>query len=127
MEVKVNQIIVEKFNFETHLEAPKEVQPTIRVDINEVEPTEENKTILEDGKIYKIEVPFELILPRFKIDGKISRLVQIVGFSGTATEIDKKVVQELSAPLISYIRRLTYEVTEIAFDEPGVDLNFEAN
>lgn len=36
-------------------------------------------------------------------------------------------MRELSKPLIDYIERLTYEVTEIAFDEPGVTLNFESN
>lgn len=34
-------------------------------------------------------------------------------------------MRELSRPLIKYIERLTYEVTEIAFDEPGFALNFE--
>ncbi|WP_163651855.1 DUF1149 family protein [Listeria sp. PSOL-1] len=127
MEIKTNQIIVEKYNFETILAKQEQVENTVRVEINEVEPTSDDKSILEEGKLFKIDVPFDLILPQFKINGQISRIVQLVDFFGQGNELGEELIQELSKPLISYITRLTYEVSEIAFDAPGIDLDFTAN
>ncbi|EUJ33185.1 hypothetical protein MFLO_04600 [Listeria floridensis FSL S10-1187] len=127
MEFKANPIIVEKYNFETLVEPEEGIENNIMVQLNEVEPAGEDKSELEAGKIYKVDVPFSLVLERFKIDGQISRIVQVLDFFGETNEIDQATAQEMSKPLIDYIKRLTYEVTEIAFDLPGYKLDFESN
>ncbi|WP_088825327.1 DUF1149 family protein [Listeria goaensis] len=127
MEIKTNPIVVEKYNFETNMTEQTSGENQINVQLNEVEPVGDDKSILEAGKMFKIDVPFILTLDRFKIDGHISRIIQIVDFFGAAEELEKHLMAELSAPLVDYIKRLTYEVTEIAFDEPGFQLNFESN
>ncbi|EAH1309241.1 DUF1149 family protein, partial [Listeria monocytogenes] len=48
-------------------------------------------------------------------------------FFGDFSDLEAVDVEGLSNPLIDYIKRLTYDVTEIAFDEPGVSLDFNAN
>ncbi|EMG29368.1 hypothetical protein X560_1641 [Listeria fleischmannii 1991] len=127
MEIKTNPIVVEKYNFEANLGGKINGENKITVQLNEVEPAGDDKSILDEGKMFKVDVPFELSLERFNINGHISRIVQLVDYFGEADELDKSFIAELSSPLIDYIKRLTYEVTEIAFDEPGFDLNFEAN
>ncbi|WP_088815714.1 MULTISPECIES: DUF1149 family protein [Listeria] len=127
MEIKTNPIVVEKYNFETNVTEQTSGENQINVQLNEVEPVGDDKSILEAGKMFKIDVPFILTLDRFKIDGHISRIIQIVDFFGAAEELEKHLMAEFSAPLVDYIKRLTYEVTEIAFDEPGFQLNFESN
>ncbi len=127
MEIKTNPIVVEKYNFETKATNLAAGENKVNVQLNEVEPAGDDKSILETGKMFKIDVPFVLTLERFKIDGHISRVIQIVDFFGAAEELEKNLIAELSAPLVDYIKRLTYEVTEIAFDEPGFELNFESN
>ncbi|EUJ20578.1 DUF1149 family protein [Listeria aquatica] len=127
MEFRVNQIIVEQFNFETLQTQPENAENSIQVQLNEVEPTGDDKSILDDGKIFKVDMPFLLVLDRFKVSGHISRIVQVVDFFGEAEELGAERAEEMSKPLISYIKRLTYEVTEIAFDEPGYELDFESH
>jgi hypothetical protein len=39
-------------------------------------------------------------------------------------QLDQEKMQELAAPLFDLLKRLTYEVTEIALDEPGISLEF---
>lgn len=79
------------------------------------------------GKIFKITIPFLLVLENFRIDGRISRIIQLKDFFSQFSDLEAKDVEGLSNPLIDYIKRLTYDVTEIAFDEPGVSLDFNAN
>lgn len=125
MNVLRGQIQVEKYNFELAT-GSSAAETKVEVLINEVVPTEEaDKGILEEGKMFRMEVPFALQLERFKIDGQVSQIIQIPEFFGVPSEIAVEDMRELSRPLIKYIERLTYEVTEIAFDEPGFALNFE--
>lgn len=125
MNVLRGQIQVEKYSFELSAGSP-EAETKVEVLINEVVPTEEaDKKMLEDGKMFRMEVPFALQLERFKIEGLISQIVQLSEFFGVPSDIPVEEMRELSRPLIKYIERLTYEITEIAFDEPGITLNFE--
>ncbi|MGX7420398.1 DUF1149 family protein [Carnobacterium gallinarum] len=125
MNVLRGQIQVEKYAFELSSGSP-EAETKVEVLINEVVPTDEaDQGILEEGKMFRMEVPFALQLNRFKIEGLLSQIVQIPEFFGAPNEIPVEDMRELSRPLIKYIERLTYEVTEIAFDEPGFALNFD--
>ncbi|TWS95372.1 MULTISPECIES: DUF1149 family protein [unclassified Streptococcus] len=40
------------------------------------------------------------------------------------SEFSQEEVQSLAAPLLDMLQRLTYEVTEIALDRPGITLEF---
>ena len=75
---------------------------------------------------------FELPLERCVISGKI--LQNSCLEDETDQELQQLREQELLSsetdqiiqPLFTIIQRLTYEVTEITFDQPGIELNFVA-
>ncbi|MBC1863306.1 DUF1149 family protein [Listeria welshimeri] len=127
MDIVTNKIVVEKYNFETILEEDKQFENKIELEVHEVEPVNGNVELMAKGKIFKITIPFLLVLENFRIDGRISRIIQLKDFFGRFSDLEVVDVEGLSNPLIDYIKRLTYEVTEIAFDEPGVSLDFNAN
>lgn len=127
MDIVTNKIIVEKYNFETILEENGQIENKIELEVHEVEPIGGNDELMAKGKIFKITIPFALVLEKFRIDGRISRIVQVKDYFGQFSDLAIPDVEGLSNPLIDYIKRLTYDVTEIAFDEPGISLDFNAN
>ncbi|MBK3915266.1 DUF1149 domain-containing protein [Listeria ivanovii] len=127
MDIVTNKIVVEKYNFETILEENGQIENKIELEVHEVEPIGGNEELMAKGKIFKITIPFVLALEKFRVDGRISRIVQVKDYFGQFSELAIPDVEGLSNPLIDYIKRLTYDVTEIAFDEPGISLDFNAN
>ncbi|EAG7183592.1 DUF1149 family protein [Listeria monocytogenes] len=127
MDIVTNKIVVEKYNFETIVEENEQFENKIELEVHEVEPVNGNVELMSKGKIFKITIPFLLVLENFRIDGRISRIIQLKDFFGDFSDLEVVDVEGLSNPLIDYIKRLTYDVTEIAFDEPGVSLDFNAN
>lgn len=127
MDIVTDKIVVEKYNFETILEENGQTENKIELEVHEVEPIGGNEELMAKGKIFKITIPFALTLEKFRIDGRISRIVQVKDYFGQFSDLAIPVVEGLSNPLIDYIKRLTYDVTEIAFDEPGISLDFNAN
>lgn len=127
MDIVTNKIVVEKYNFETIVEENEQFENKIELEVHEVEPVNGNVELMSKGKIFKITIPFLLVLENFRIDGRISRIIQLKDFFGDFSDLEAVDVEGLSNPLIDYIKRLTYDVTEIAFDEPGVSLDFNAN
>ena len=57
---------------------------------------------------------FMVVKEEFVISGVVSQMIHI----------KNRIVNELAAPLLDMVQRLTYEVTEIALDRPGVKLEF---
>ncbi|PZG37170.1 DUF1149 domain-containing protein [Listeria ivanovii] len=127
MDIVTNKIVVEKYNFETILEENGQIENKIELEVHEVEPIGGNEELMAKGKIFKITIPFVLAFEKFRVDGRISRIVQVKDYFGQFSELAIPDVEGLSNPLIDYIKRLTYDVTEIAFDEPGISLDFNAN
>lgn len=81
--------------------------------------TETNETVLVARLQYMI------VKEEFVISGVLSqgnriqnRIVQ------EPSELSQEEVQQLAAPLLDMLKRLTYEVTEIALDRPGINLEF---
>ncbi|HEL2038144.1 TPA: DUF1149 family protein [Streptococcus suis] len=68
---------------------------------------------------------FMIVLDHFVISGAISQAVhlpnRLVEEPTEFTDEEKRVLVE---PLLDILKRMTYEVTEIAFDAPGVNLEF---
>ncbi|MBC1585620.1 DUF1149 family protein [Listeria seeligeri] len=127
MDIVTDKIVVEKYNFETILEENGQTENKIELEVHEVEPIGGNEELMAKGRIFKITIPFALTLEKFRIDGRISRIVQVKDYFGQFSDLAIPDVEGLSNPLIDYIKRLTYDVTEIAFDEPGISLDFNAN
>ncbi|AND79179.1 DUF1149 family protein [Streptococcus pantholopis] len=69
---------------------------------------------------------FMVVRDDFVINGVISQMNHIKGrIVNEPSEFSQPEVEGLAAPLLDMVQRLTYEVTEIAFDQPGVQLEFK--
>ncbi|MGM0168675.1 hypothetical protein IGI39_004430 [Enterococcus sp. AZ135] len=73
-----------------------------------------------------IRLDFTMVFETFVIDGSLG---QVNLFNDRRIEskedLTKEELNELLAPLFQLVKRLTYEVSEIALDEPGVTVNFD--
>ncbi|PCS04047.1 hypothetical protein RR45_GL001866 [Lactococcus chungangensis CAU 28 = DSM 22330] len=68
---------------------------------------------------------FIIVLENLVVSGHISQLSYIRDLViENREQLDQEKMQELAAPLFDLLKRLTYEVTEIALDEPGISLEF---
>ncbi|MBM7636976.1 DUF1149 family protein [Streptococcus saliviloxodontae] len=69
---------------------------------------------------------FTIVRDEFVISGVISQMVHIKDrVVNEPSEFSQSEVEGLAAPLLDMVQRLTYEVTEIALDRPGVNLEFK--
>lgn len=69
---------------------------------------------------------FIIVKEDFVISGVISQMVRIIDrLIEKPSEFTQEEVESLAAPLLNMVQRLTYEVTEIALDQPGVNLEFK--
>lgn len=69
---------------------------------------------------------FMIVKEEFVIGGVISQMVTIVDrLIEKPSEFTQPEVESLAAPLLDMVQRLTYEVTEIALDRPGINLEFK--
>ena len=68
---------------------------------------------------------YMIVFEAFVISGVISQVNHIQGrIIGEPSEFDQEEVEQLAKPCLSMLNRLTYEVTEIALDLPGINLEF---
>lgn len=69
---------------------------------------------------------FVIVKEEFVISGVISQMVRILDrLVDKPSEFAKEEVESLAAPLLDMVKRLTYDVTEIALDRPGINLEFK--
>ena len=60
---------------------------------------------------------------KFVVSGVLSQQVKLTeGIVDKPSDISDEDKRFLAQPLFEMVNRLTYEVTEIAFDSPGLDL-----
>lgn len=68
---------------------------------------------------------FMIVMDSHVISGAVTQgvklLERVLNEPSEFTEAERR---ELVAPLLDIVKRMTYEVTEIAFDAPGVNLEF---
>lgn len=70
---------------------------------------------------------FIIVKEDFVISGVISQMVRIIDrLIEKPSEFTQEEVESLASPLLNMVQRLTYEVTEIALDQPGVNLEFKS-
>ncbi|KGR72532.1 DUF1149 family protein [Streptococcus phocae subsp. phocae] len=69
---------------------------------------------------------FVIVKEEFVISGVISQMVRVLDrLIDKPSEFAQEEVESLAAPLLEMVKRLTYEVTEIALDRPGINLEFK--
>ena len=68
---------------------------------------------------------YMIVFDGFVISGTITQINHIHNrLVSEPSEFSKEEVEELARPCLNMLNRLTYEVTEIALDLPGVNLEF---
>lgn len=68
---------------------------------------------------------FMIVRDEFVISGVISQMVTVKDrIINEPSEFSQGEVERLAEPLLDMVKRMTYEVTEIALDRPGINLEF---
>lgn len=122
--------IVEAYHYEL-ITGEKAVPTEINVGIKPIHLDEEDKEIANtkiESSVLGLRVMFQIALGEFYVAGSVRQLVTVDKKRINRPEdCTQEELDELMGPLFSIIKRLTYEVTEITLDQPGIELNFEAN
>ncbi|MCK1225352.1 DUF1149 family protein [Streptococcus uberis] len=86
-----------------------------------------NKDEKKNETVMVSVLQFIIVKEDFVISGVISQMVRIIDrLIEKPSEFTQEEVESLAAPLLNMVQRLTYEVTEIALDQPGVNLEFKS-
>ena len=81
------------------------------------------------NKVTSIVAVLQFIVVRdeFVISGVVSQLVHVQDrLINEPSEFSQEEIENLAAPLLQIVKRLTFEVTEIALDRPGITLEFNS-
>ncbi|KGM36825.1 MULTISPECIES: DUF1149 family protein [Streptococcus] len=124
MNLQREQEFVSQYHFDArNFEWEKENgTPETKVDVNFqlIERNEETQTTS-----LIVILTFMIVFDNFVISGTISQANHIQGrLVQEPSEFDQNEVEELARPCLTMLNRLTYEVTEIALDLPGINLEF---
>lgn len=124
MEIKRQKEVVNQYHFDARNPEWEEKNgaPKTSVEVNfhlVKQDIEANSTTLV------AVVRFMVVFKDFVISGGISQENEVLGrVVNQPSEFSQAEVQQISAPILDMLKRLTYEVTEIALDAPGINLEF---
>lgn len=123
MEIMRQQEFVEAFHYD--MVTPEKTEETeIQVGVKPIDMADQ-EDFPETSSVLGLRVIFKIVFEEFAITGAVRQVVTLVDRKvEQAEDIEKSELDELMRPLFSLIERMTYEVTEIALDRPGVELNF---
>ena len=100
-------------------------ETAINVSINPFEIKEEMNIDPEHNSVLGLRIEFKIVLEKVVLNGDVAQFVQVVGQKIEKIEdLTSEEVNELVRPLFILIERMSYEITEIALDAPGIQLNF---
>ena len=72
-----------------------------------------------------VVLSFMIVFDKFVISGTISQVNHVEGrIVDQPSDFSQEEVETLARPSLDMLNRLTYEVTEIALDLPGINLEF---
>lgn len=115
---------VQSFHYDA---LPKEhtEETNINVGINPFEIKEEMNIDPENNSVLGLRIEFKIVLEKVMLTGDVAQFVQVVGRHIEKIEdLTSEEVNELVRPLFVLIERMSYEITEIGLDAPGIQLNF---
>lgn len=124
MELKRQKPVVEAYHFDMKPQE-QELETKINVSFSPLKVSDE--AYMQTNSILGAALEYQLVFPKFVITGKVGQITHILNRKITVKEdLEKEEIDEIIAPLFDMIQRLTYEVTEIITDEPGIKLNFNS-
>ncbi|MGM0219929.1 DUF1149 family protein [Enterococcus sp. AZ126] len=125
MEIKRQQEVVEAFHYDMRTQDMEEVETDLRVGFSPIESTDENYP--KENSIIAARLEFRLIFEEYILSGSVSQINHIINHKIESQEdISQEEVDELVSPLFNIVQRMAYEITEIALDKPGIQLNFQS-
>lgn len=127
MEIKRQQELVEAFHYDVRQQSENEDTATeLRVSFSPIEPVDENYP--KENSILAVRLDFRLVFDDYILSGAVSQINHVLNRKiETQADVTQADVDELVLPLFQIVQRLAYEVTEIALDKPGVQLNFHSS
>lgn len=125
MEIKRQQEVVEAFHYDLRKDEV-EVETDLRVGFSPIESTDENYP--KENTIIAARLEFRLVFDDYVLSGAVSQINHIINRKIDKQEdIVQEEVDELVGPLFNIVQRMAYEITEIALDKPGIQLNFQSS
>lgn len=126
MNITRNPELVESFHYDLN-NPENELETNISVEIVPLDMTEREDFPHDTSCVLGLRVVYQIVYEAFVLTGAVRQPVIVNDRIITEpSELTQEEVSELMQPLFSIIKRMTYEVTEIALDQPGVELNFSS-
>ncbi|EOT44321.1 DUF1149 family protein [Enterococcus columbae] len=123
MEILREKPIVDAYHFDHGVTPDEQTQ----INVGFVPLVANNPEYPENNTLLGAQLEFKIILQNFKISGQVRQVNHIVNRKINSPEdLTQEESEELVEPLFDILRRLTYEVTEIITDEPGINLEFNS-
>ncbi len=124
MELVRQKEFVQNFHYDALQEDHNE-ETSINVSLNPFEIQEDMNIDPEKNSVLGLRIEFKIILEKVMLSGDVAQFVQVVDRKVDKIEdLSSEEVNELVRPLFVMIERMALELTEIALDAPGVQLNF---
>lgn len=124
MNIIRQQEFVEAFHYDMNT-PENETETEIRVEVKPFDMSEQEDFPVDESSVLGLRVIFQIIFEEFALTGAVRQLVTISDRKiDNPDDLEQPELDELMRPLFSMVERLTYEVTEIALDRPGMQLNF---
>lgn len=124
MEIQRQQEVVEAYHYDIR-DPEKEYKPDLKVGFSPLKTEDPNYP--EENTILGTRIEFILAFEHFVLSGRVSQVNHVVNRKiDSPQDLTQDEVDELVQPLFNIIQRLTFEVTEIATDQPGLNLNFKS-
>ncbi|MFV0559413.1 MAG: DUF1149 family protein [Enterococcus sp.] len=124
MEIQRQKEVVEAFHYDKR-DKTKEIETELKVGFAPLQASDGNYP--KENSIIGARLEFRLAFDEYVLSGRVSQVNHIVNQKIEKQEdISQAEVDQLVAPLFDIVKRMAYEITEIALDEPGVKLNFQS-
>lgn len=124
LEIKRQKPLVEAYHFDQRKKEEQDLKTRIHIGFTPLKAPNENYP--KENSIIGTRLRFEVVFTKFIIRGAMGQINHIVNQDiQSQDDLSKAEIDELMEPLFDILQRLTYEVTEIITDKPGVNLDFE--
>lgn len=127
MKITRHQELVEAYHYD--MRSPEvEVETDVNVSVTPIDMSHEETFPHETSCVLGLRVTFTVAYETFIVSGAVRQPVVIEDRVITdLADLSQEDLGELMAPLFNIVKRLTYEVTEIALDQPGITLDFNGS
>ncbi|KAF1298653.1 hypothetical protein BAU15_11040 [Enterococcus sp. JM4C] len=124
MELKRHKEIVEAFHFD---KKNPEVEAETELKVGFAPLTSSDPDYPKENSIIGVRLEFKVVFEEFLLSGAVSQVNHFINQKiDSQDDLSQEEADKLVAPLFDIVKRMTYEITEIALDQPGVELNFQS-